>query len=189
MEQTNVINQVRRILVIGKQGVGKTTLAKQIISWVKVPSINVIVPDGFDVAWDEYPIQTSEQINEPGKRRILFGDEGEKDLLSRLGGAFNALTVFDDCLPLLTDPLKLKQVEQLLVRSRQKGNYYIFILHGVAPVPANFWNYFSDIILFKTLDKMERNKRKIPDYDNIEKVRLAVEADPDNRAYFWYKRT
>lgn len=184
--------EVKRTLIIGAQGCGKSTLARVLASKTEIPNQLVIEPDEMGDGWIEnenfnfqYNLTglTPREISAPGYKRIVF-DETDRDFLRRIHkNIFNHVLIFDDVLFLLTDTVKYAQLSKILGRARQSNNYIFFTIHGLSMVPGPFWGYFTDIILFKTYDEPGRSAYKIPEYKKLFSAYEAVNKDPDPRAF------
>lgn len=186
------MKQVRRILIIGAQATGKSTLARLLSA--KIPGANTLViePDSFGDAWEPYGFEliTPDQVNSSlhGKHRTVF-EKNDREFLDRIyKNVFNSCVIFDDSLFLLESNKMYLELSKILGRARQVGNQIIFTIHGVSSVPAPFWNYFTDIFILKTYDKPARSAYKIPNFEDIEKAIERVNTHPNMRAYIYLKR-
>lgn len=185
------MKQVRRILIIGRQGSGKSTLARVLGEKINLPKLT-IEPDSMGDGWGPFGYDLVK--NEPsalkatGKKRVVF-ERYDKQFLSRISeNVFNQVVTFDDVLFLLTDVVKYRELEQILGRARQTGNYVFFTIHGVSSIPAPFWNYFTDVFIFKTFDKPDRSAYKIPDFERISEAITEVNKSQNPRAYVYVKK-
>jgi len=178
--------QVRRILIAGRQACGKTTLARELAQKIPWDKKKVIQPDEGGDIFEGWDIIDYTQINEKGNGIVVF-DSYNKDFLKYMGdqdtGPVNSVLIFDDVLFLINGTTKYADLSKILGRARQRNNYVIFICHGLSIVPAPFWAYFTDLILFKTLDKPERSAYKVPAMDDLVTIYNRVNKNP-NQHYF-----
>lgn len=186
------MKQVRRILIIGAQGTGKSTLGRMLAQEINLPKL-AVEPDPLGDGWGPYGYELinatdTSQLRAPGNKRVVF-DSSDKKFLNRIfWNVLNQVIIFDDVLFLLTDSVKYAELSKVLGRARQYGNYVIFTIHGISSVPGPFWNYFTDIIMMKTYDEPGRSQYKIPEFARIEAATLAVNAHPDPRCYVYVKK-
>lgn len=162
------------IIVMGYNGTGKTTAVKKmVIDQLKAKQrVLIITPD--DVEWSSvplvnprFPARISWYV---GARRLIY----EPGHLSLIADHFrNGMIVFDDCRAYLeakTDP----EVHKLLIRRRQRMIDIIAVGHGFTEIPPKFFTFASDIILFKTIDNIQRRKEVLKDFEQMREAQTRI---------------
>jgi len=186
------MKQVRKVLIAGMPGTGKSTLARSLAKMTGNGSHIVIEPDELGDGWAPYGYQlikpVEREMNASGLKRVVF-DEDDKTFLDKLkNSVFNQVIIFDDAVFMLTDMHQYLKLRKILGRARQTGNHIFFTIHDVADVPAPFWAYFTDVILFKTAGEMQRAKYKIPQFEKVEQARQIVNQETgDIRKFIFIK--
>lgn len=171
------------IVVLGYNGTGKTTLVKKlIINELKKPNSHtlIITPDDIEFMSIEsvHPRFPKRIRTYTGARKMIYSP----GLLPLVADNFrNGLLVFDDCRAYLGSTTE-QDLHNLLIRRRQKMIDIIAVGHGFTEVPPKFFTFCSDIILFRTIDKIERRKDCLKDFEKMkeaqERVNRAAEKNP-----------
>ena len=180
------------IVVLGYNGTGKTTFLKKTIVKQELEKpegrVRVVVPDV--VEWDIFP-----DVNErfPARvgdyvkaRRMVFDDTTLATLTEHYS---NGLLIFDDCRAYFPEKLS-QELHTLLIRRRQKMIDIVAVGHGFTEVPPKFFTFASDLILFKTMDNIDRVKNYLWDFDGIKKLQAEVnaKAQTNPHAFVWIKK-
>jgi len=154
------------ILVIGYNGTGKTTIVKKLIAAeLKKPEGRALV-----VTPDDIEFQSLEFVHDrfperircyKGARKIVYFN----GLLPIIADNFrNGLLVFDDCRAYLTASLE-QDLHNLLIRRRQKSIDIIAVGHGFTEIPPKLFTFSSEIILFKTIDNIDKRKNVLNEFE------------------------
>lgn len=172
------IRQTKRIVIIGTNGTGKTTLLHKIIQNAQQKTL-IITP--YDNEWNErdpngnelFPLTTlsrPEDYNFSGARRHIFDPERTLKCITKFT---RGMIVFDDCRVYL-DAKTDKSIHSLLVSSRQKMVDEVFVAHGFTEVPPKVFTFATEYILFRTEDNITRRRIFVKNYPLIERKQREV---------------
>ena len=178
MENNPDIRQTKRIVIIGTNGTGKTTLLHRIVHNAAQKTL-IITP--HDNEWNETdpngnelyplnPLRCAADFNFTGIQKHVFDPD---HTLKRLRGFTRGLLVFDDCRAYLearTD----REIHRLLISSRQNMIDEIFVAHGFTEVPPKVFTFATEYFLFRTEDNISRLKYFVLNYPLIEKMQKKV---------------
>lgn len=174
------------IIILGFNGTGKTTITKQLVAnEMKKPSGRGLVVTPDDIEWQTLPdvnTRLNHHIKEYVKFRKIIYQPG---VLNWIAEYFrNGLLIFDDCRAYLgatTD----QELHNLLIRRRQKSIDIIAVGHGFSEVPPKFFTFASEIILFKTMDNIQRRKDVIRNFEEMKAAQSRInEKAQTNPHYF-----
>lgn len=176
----------RQIVVIGTNGTGKTTLVKKLVIAElkkKDSHILIVVPD--DMEWPSVPFvhpKFPERIERyVGARKIIF----EPGILEIISERFkNGLLVFDDCRAYFDAGLD-RNLHTLLIRRRQKMLDIVAVGHGFTEIPPKFFTFATDLVLFRTIDNIDRRKNVLNNFDEMKEAqgRINQKAEDDPHYY------
>jgi len=166
--------QTKLIIVLGYNGTGKTTLVKKLVldSLKRRDRALIVTPD--DIEWQPVPLvhnKFKHRIERyVGARRLIY-QKGDLELIA--SHYKSGLLVLDDCRAYLearTEP----EMHELLIRRRQRMIDIIAVGHGFTEVPPKFFTFSSEIILFRTIDNIERRKNVLKDYERMKEAQTRV---------------
>lgn len=185
MTENNPPQRAAKLTVIlGTNGTGKTTLLEQILTSTPDKSL-VITPD--DAEWrkyDEVELTTADDYLYQGIRRHIFNPNKKTGTLSRLHLFKIGKLVFDDCrsyLKAATDDI----IHALLIRRRQRMVDVFAVGHGFNEVPPVFFTFPSEIILFRTVDNIDRRKDCLKDFDKMKQAQLRVNQKAETEPHYY----
>jgi len=175
MNQTNQQRATKLILILGFNGTGKTTLLKKLVlNELKKPDSHILIvtPDDLEWynipdVWEKRPERVSRYV---GARKLIYYDGCLKTIQENFR---SGLLIFDDCRAYLTANTEM-DLHNLFIRRRQKGIDIIAVGHGFTEVPPKFFTFASDLILFRTMDNIERRRQVIRNYDEVEAAQLRI---------------
>ncbi len=99
---------------------------------------------------------------------------GEKNYsLQRISKFNNGIVAFDDCKVYFGDNLS-QEIVNLFVRRRQRSLDVFFVGHGFTTIPPKAFTYYSDAILFRTVDNIDRRKNCINNFDYFKRKQAEV---------------
>ena len=173
------------IIILGFNGTGKTTLVKDIVkNEMQKPTGRGLIVTPDDIEWNTIP-DVNERLNhhikESVKFRKIIYQPGALDWIAKYFR--NGLLIFDDCRAYLgatTD----QELHNLLIRRRQKSIDIIAVGHGFSEVPPKFFTFASEIILFKTMDSIQRRKNVIRNYDEMAAAQIRVNQAAQTNPYY-----
>lgn len=162
-----------RILLVGTNGTGKSTLANKIIKAILEGNNKralAVLPDDSEPIFRDYnELQRSEiqYINQvQNKFNKVYFDNGK--LFDDIQKYFrNGVLVLDDArfyTGAIDDGLR-----KLFIRSRQNNVDIVFICHGLSEIPPSLITFATKIILLNTVDSWQRLKNKIPNPQKFER--------------------
>ncbi len=172
------IRQTKRIVIIGTNGTGKTTLLHKIVRNAGQKTL-IITP--YENEWNEldpngnelYPVnelRSAADFNFTGIQRHIYDPDRT---LKRISGFTRGLIVFDDCRVYL-DARTDKTIHTILMSSRQKMIDEIFVAHGFTEVPPKVFTFATEYFLFRTEDNITRRKFFVKNYPLIERKQIEV---------------
>ena len=178
MTNNEDIRQTKRIIIIGTNGTGKTTLVRQIVHNAAQKTL-IITPHNNE--WNEtdpngeplYPVNElrhASDYNFTGIMRHIFDPDRTLKLITNFT---RGLLVFVDCRAYL-DARTDKDVHRILISSRQKMIDEIFVAHGFTEVPPKVFTFATEYFLFRTEDNISRRKFYVKNYPLIEKMQNKV---------------
>jgi GTPase SAR1 family protein len=172
-------------LVLGFNGTGKTTYLRSLLEHMLQNAndnnqrlkILIVTPD--DTEWQDYPennLDTPDDYVFNGIQRHVW-QEQYADIkhysLQRIALFNNGIIVFDDCKVYFGDNLP-QEIINLFVRRRQRSLDVFFVGHGFTTIPPRAFTYYSDAILFRTVDNIDRRKNCISNFDYFKKQQAFV---------------
>lgn len=166
-------------LLLGFNGTGKTTfLRNTLLYMVKKANemgqrlkILIVTPD--DVEWQEFEennLATPDDFVYNGIMRHIWQDDYT---LERLTMFNSGVIVFDDCKTYFGDILP-PEVVNFFIRRRQRMLDIFFVGHGFTTIPPKAFTYYSDAILWQTVDNIDRRKNCITNFDYFKKKQQEV---------------
>lgn len=173
MEKKNE-RPTKLIIVLGYNGTGKTTLVKKTVLNELRHNRRALIVTPDDAEWQTieavHPKWPERIKNYVGARRIIYYN----GLLPIITENYrNGLLIFDDCRAYLTASLDM-DLHNLMIRRRQKMIDIIAVGHGFTEVPPKFFTFASHIILFRTIDNIERRKNVLRDFAEMKAAQEAV---------------
>ena len=163
------------IIILGYNGTGKTTLVKKlIINELKKRESHILIVTPDDIEFLNIPY-VHPKFNQriewySGARKIIYTD----GLLSTIADYFkNGLLIFDDCRAYFGAALE-QDLHNILIRRRQKMIDIIAVGHGFTEVPPKFFTFASHIILFKTIDNIDRRKNVLKDFEAMKAAQKRI---------------
>lgn len=176
----------RQMIVIGTNGTGKTTLVKKLVIAElkkKDSHILVIVPD--DMEWPAVPFvhpKFPQRIERyVGARKIIY----EPGILGVITERFtDGLLVFDDCRAYFTAALDM-ELHTLLIRRRQKRLDIVAVGHGFTEIPPKFFTFATDLILFRTIDNIDRRKNVLNNFTEMKEAQARINARAETEPHYY----
>jgi len=154
------------MIILGTNGTGKTTFSKKLIAneLKKDDShILIVTPDDFEfntIPW-VHPRFQKRIATYKGARKIIY----QKGLIENIRENFrNGMIHFEDCRAYFDAALD-RSLHSLLIRRRQQMIDILVCGHGFTEVPPKFFTFATHYILFRTIDKIERRKGVIQNYE------------------------
>lgn len=140
--------QNKIILIVGRRGCGKTTLAQQLI---KRSRLKVCVFDLYDHPDYRYlPLADISKLSrwKSGNLRVISSDPVPD--LTELFKTVNNCTVFLEDSKRYIDPNVQKQLQTVIIQHRMFNQDIIMMFHSLKDVPNYIARMHNDMILFKT---------------------------------------
>lgn len=166
-------------IVLGFNGTGKTTYLLSTLTLLlqmanqKGERLKILIITPDDAEWTQYPenlLATPDDFVFDGIQRHIFDPQRTLDLLQYYK---NGIIVFDDCRCYFKDNID-SRITDLLIRRRQRSIDIFAVGHGFTTVPPKFFTYYSDAILFKTVDNIDRRKDCITNFDFFKQKQAEV---------------
>ena len=188
-QQKNDTRAAKCTIVLGFNGTGKTTYLRNTLLalWTQAHrrgerlKILVITPD--DAEWTQFEENTlmrSDDFVWDGIMRHIWNDQHTPDILEYYK---NGIIVFDDCRCYFKDNLD-PRITELLIRRRQRAVDVFAVGHGFTTVPPKFFTYYSDAVLFKTVDNIDRRKDCITNFDYFKRKQAEVNERSKRDAHY-----
>ena len=147
------------IVVAGTNGTGKSTFAMNMVKKLETvkPVLFVLPDDEEKLFWD------IDEIDEDNvARELIHFKKGFKKLYADDCKIFdvirqcfkNGVIVIDDARVYLTS--RDEPLRKLYMRRRQINCDIIFICHGLSEVPPSCSSFITDVVLFETIDEVDR---------------------------------
>lgn len=172
--------EAKMTIILGAKGTGKTTLLRQILETSKQKCL-VVTPRVNE--WTDVPdtdLSTLSSYDYNGIRRHIIR-RGYS--IPRLPFFKRGILVFDDCKTFIK-PLD-ETIEQMLIDGRHHELDIFYVAHGFTRVPPMFYNYYTEIILFRTEDNPAARKGYLLNYDQVLTAQLRVnQAAKSNKHHF-----
>ena len=169
-------------LVLGFNGTGKTTFLRNMLERLCRSAggrlkVLIVTPD--DTEWREYQendLYAAEQYVYNGIMRHIWQPQRGTDKqysLGRISKFTNGIIVFDDCKVYFGDNLP-QEIINLFVRRRQRALDVFFVGHGFTTIPPKAFTYYSDAVLFRTVDNIDRRKNCINNFEYFKRMQTEV---------------
>ena len=178
-------------IILGYTGTGKSTFCKEKIIKSKLAAgsrVLVITPHDMDPVWDDVDcidLENQKEVrNFTGLRRFVATKNVIELLNDRANGFRNGLIVFDDCKSYIPASIDM-ELHNLLISRKQRGLDTCVVVHGFTDVPPKFYTFCSEFVLFKTTDKLDRVKRYIQKYNQVEKMQQVVNQESDKDIHYY----
>lgn len=182
-------------LVLGFNGTGKTTFLRTMLERMWLTARNrgeqfkvlIVTPD--DTEWQAYPenplLCPDDYVFDGIQRHIWTEQYGEEKhySLNRITHFNNGIIVFDDCKVYFGDNLP-QEIVNLFVRRRQRALDVFFVGHGFTTIPPKAFTYYSDAILFRTVDNIDRRKNCINNFDFFKRKQAEVNRHAAHEPHF-----
>lgn len=189
LQTTNNSRAAKCTIVLGFNGTGKTTYLRNTLMalWAQAHNrgeqlkILVVTPD--DAEWtmfEENRLLTPDDFLWDGIMRHIWNDQHTPDILEYFK---NGIIVFDDCRCYFKDNLD-PRITELLIRRRQRAVDVFAVGHGFTTVPPKFFTYYSDAVLFKTVDNIDRRKDCITNFDYFKRKQAEVNERSKRAAHY-----
>lgn len=165
-------------IILGYNGTGKTTLVKKIVLNEIKHRRRVLIVTPDDIEWNTIEMvhpRFPDRIRDYVLARKIIYNKGVLPIIS--DNFRNGLLIFDDCRAYFDASLD-SDLHELLIRRRQKMIDIIAVGHGFTEVPPKMFTFASEIVLFKTMDNIERRKNVLKDYEAMKQH----QADVNQRA-------
>ena len=179
-QPTTQIRNSKFVLVLGYNGTGKTTFIRQLVEAVYQKCL-IITPDVIE--WQDVPentLERKEDFNFYGVQKHIFNPDYT---LKALAYFTKGIVVFDDCRAYLEDKTS-RSLIKLLIRRRQQEIDIFAVGHGFTTIPPLFYTYCSELVLFKTVDNINRRKNVLKDYEKTLKAQQEVNIKAKKNPYF-----
>lgn len=170
----------KQIIVLGTNGTGKTTFVKKlVISELKKKDSHVLIVVPDDMEWNtvEYvhPKFPGRINNYVGVRKIIY----YPGIFNLIYAKFrNGLIVFDDCRKYIPPQVLDEGLRSIMIRRRQIMCDVVAVTHGFTQVPPEMFTFSTHLVLFRTLDNIDRRKNCITNFDEAKEAvsRINVKA-------------
>ncbi len=185
INDNNTHRAAKCTLVLGFNGTGKTTFLCRMFERMLAAAyengqrlkILIVTPD--DTEWQDYPenpLACPDDYVYTGIQRHIWQDEAGEEKhysLRRISMFNNGIIVFDDCKVYFGDNLP-QEIVNLFVRRRQRSLDVFFVGHGFTTIPPKAFTYYSDAILFRTVDNIDRRKNCINNFEYFKRKQQEV---------------
>lgn len=171
-------------IILGYNGTGKTTITKKIVlhELKKKRRALIITPD--DIEWPtvemvhpKFPHRIREYV---GARKMIY----QPGILEIISENFrNGLLIFDDCRAYLTASLDA-DLHNIMIRRRQKMMDIIAVGHGFTEVPPKFFTFGSELILFRTIDNIEKRKPVIRNFEAMKAAQIRINQRAETNPHY-----
>jgi hypothetical protein len=176
------------ILFVGRKKCGKTTLCRKFIEQSKFKKILVIDtyehPDYAD--FQTIPSSMLKSWKQ-GRKRIIL-DQRKKnyeDLQPVNDYVCNTLIILEDASKYIVGDIPTV-LRGILFDHRNKGNELLIMYHGFRFVPPKLLSNVSYITLFKIGEHIKSSQDKVPNYAELEKGHLQIQASNNQYIYKSY---
>ena len=177
--QQNNRRAAKCTIVLGFNGTGKTTYLRNTLESLHKYANNngerlkilIITPD--DAEWIDYAenkLQTPDDFISDGIQRHNFDEQHTLNIIEYFK---HGIIVFDDCRCYFKDNIDTRVVD-LLIRRRQRAVDVFVVGHGFTTVPPKFFTYYSDAVLFRTVDNIDRRKNCITNFEYFKNAQAKV---------------
>jgi hypothetical protein len=167
--------------VIGTNGTGKSTVVKKLLQRTGGRAL-IFTPN--DNEWLEYPhnnLLHPADFNFKGACRHILP---YLDVLERAASCFyNGFLVFEEMRTYVranTDML----MRRFLIGRRQHMTDILFVCHGFSEIPPAFLTFISRLVIFRTVEKIERSKQKLLQFDLLKEAQERINARALTEPYY-----
>lgn len=172
-------------IVLGYNGTGKTTLVKKLVLNEIKHNRRALIITPDDIEWPTVePVHSNfpERIKNYVKARKIIYNTGILPIISE--HYRNGLLIFDDCRAYFTAALD-QDLHNLLIRRRQKMIDIIAVGHGFTEVPPKFFTFASEIILFRTIDNIEKRKNVLNNFEEMKEAQARINAKAEKNPHYF----
>jgi len=179
-----------RIIIVGTNGVGKSTLVDKIIkastSGEGRRALTVLPDDSEPIFRDYNELRTDEirYINQvPNKFNKVYFENAK--VFTEIQNHFRSGILALDDVRFYSGSID-EGLRKLFIRSRQNNIDILYICHGLSEISPSLITFATKIILFNTVDSWQRLKNKIPNPNKFEQyvneIRAKANAHTDGCA-------
>lgn len=159
------------ILIIGTNGTGKSTAGMNLIkAAAKKRRALVIDYAGMEKTWYGIPEvdlkDTATLKSFTDIRKALYAHYEDESLDLIYKNYHNGILVMDDARNYLEGRLDIK-FKRLLIGRRQKMVDIVAMAHGFEEIPPRFYNFYTKMVLFRTVKSPVEFKKHLSNYDQI----------------------
>jgi Zonular occludens toxin (Zot) len=159
-------------IVMGKNGTGKSTLAKKIIDAQGSQRVMVVTMNGLPDIWRPYPTMDASDTKaykrwKNGIRQVYYMHH-ERETFEHIHKYFNnGILVLDDCRAYINARLDADQgLKRILIDFRHKMLDVYFVVHSPGQVPRQVWSFYSYAWVGATDALLEKSMPT----DSVEKI-------------------
>ncbi len=173
------------IIVLGYNGTGKTTFVKKIVMNELKHKRRALIVTPDDIEWNTIEMvnpRFPERIRNYVLARRLIYEDGILPIIAN--NYRNGLLIFDDCRAYLTAQTD-SDLHNLLIRRRQKMIDIIAVGHGFTEVPPKLFTFASEIVLFRTIDNIDRRKNVLKDFAAMQAAQARINQKAEKNPHYF----
>lgn len=179
--------EVMFVVIIGKPGTGKTTIAQKFVDQLGKKRCLIIDPDGIELKWYQYKLIDAA---DPEKLKALTGiarsyaPSKPQEMFTNIYKNFrDGLIVFDDCRVYTTSQVE-DSLKNIFRRKRQMMADIVCVAHSFSEVPPFFLTFATHYILFRTEDKIEVRKNYLHPFEKWKEIKARVDKASIQNKYY-----
>ena len=147
--------------------------------------VRVLIITPHDVEWLNYDFIDIEKGKKTrqftGTKKYIYKDKSTLGNISR--NFRNGLLIFDDCRAYFNSNVD-NELHSLFIARRQKMIDIIAVGHGFTEIPPKFFTFASEIILFKTMDNIQKRKNVLRNFEFMEQMQANVNKAAETNPYY-----
>lgn len=173
--------------ILGKPGTGKTTMLVKVSKSISLREPVVVVdPDGQEQAWYPFDLIRPNPESVKDHRGIGVMEIKKDETFPLLREHFrNGHMILDDAnVYARRESMIEESLTTILQRKRQYGIDIWTTAHGVTQIPAIFFTYITQYIIFPTNDNIRRKRDYIQNFSQFENVINHVNSKAESNPHY-----
>lgn len=168
---------VQNIVICGKRGCGKTSVARKLIKDTGKDKTLVLDLEYHPDYRDFSPIQADQVKRFRRGNAILFEGVPDENILTIATDLYNSVVILEDAMRYIHSNMT-NSVKRLFTQSKQHDLDIITMFHYLNNIPVKMMGFIDYLIIFKTTENIDTTLKKFTNADQVREVYQRVMSHP-----------